>query len=489
MPSGFRVPTYEEVRAQAVEQWKQTWGRNAKTASDTIDGLEIDVTTLNQRRHYEAVGEAYNAHFFSTAADLQLDALLDLFGIRRLAPLGSVAEVTVYGTDTTVIPQGSTASTIDTGSSFALDNETTIAAGEFAVFLFGETLGATTITATIGVEDSVIATGGAATATELRDLMLSTIVTNTNVAAAFSGGAQPNDLEILVVRMQSTFTFSIASTSGSEVQSHDAVLAQVTSGEVGPIEAEARTLTRIGSPTSGWIGITNVADATLGRTNESDPGYRARFVEVRDKLGSGRIDTLEAKIGLLDGVEVVTVYHNTRNFTDLFGRPPHSFEVVVIGGSEDEIAKEIVLDHQAGIASTGSIFKQVLDERGNIPMTRDVYLTRPTSRYMHCLVQIDKGEGFPSTATADLRLQVQQLTANYGKTLGIGRDVLVPEFISAVSGLEEEGKIPGISQITFSFGATLGPTDPTPGLSPSNFAISELEISDWDATRVSVSII
>ena len=123
MASGFSVPDYEATRIQIVDNYHKTFGQNANSASDTVDGLLIDTRTLFQTRHYEAVGAAYDAHFFSTAQGLELDALLDLFGATRLPPAGSVAETIIYGTAGTTVLQESTASTIDTSSGFEVDED------------------------------------------------------------------------------------------------------------------------------------------------------------------------------------------------------------------------------------------------------------------------------------------------------------------------------------------------------------------------------
>ena len=82
----------------------------------------------------------------------------------------------------------------------------------------------------------------------------------------------------------------------------DSVDALMRSAEAGPIVAEAGTLTRLVDIFSGWTGVTNVEDAALGRADESDADYRARYRStVAHRSGSG-LEAIRARVLQVDGV-------------------------------------------------------------------------------------------------------------------------------------------------------------------------------------------
>ena len=56
----------------------------------------------------------------------------------------------------------------------------------------------------------------------------------------------------------------------------------------------------------------------------------------------------------VQGVTAVKCYENKTNLTDEYGRPPHSIEVVVSGGSDMEIAQAILEQKAGGIQTYGS---------------------------------------------------------------------------------------------------------------------------------------
>ena len=56
----------------------------------------------------------------------------------------------------------------------------------------------------------------------------------------------------------------------------------------------------------------------------------------------------------VQGVTSVRCYDNKTNLTDEYGRPPHSIEVVVSGGSDMEIARAILEQKAGGIQTYGS---------------------------------------------------------------------------------------------------------------------------------------
>lgn len=486
-PRGFVAPTFEETRIVIVEKWRREFGQNAASPSDIVDGLIIDLITWFITILYEEIEEGYQSHNFGTASGLNLDAVLQIFGTLRLQPKGSIATIWLYGDATTIVPSLSTVTTLDRGDAFELNDPATIVATSTYVITVGDAIGTpTTITVTVGIEATPIAISGGS-ATDVRDLVVTGLLSNTNIDSVVSGGEEPNGDGIVHVTMNGIFAHSIASSAGTEVDDHEAVEALSTSTVNGQVPANAASLTRINSPLTGWEGVTNIIDATLGRDDESDASYRIRHQLEVEGLGRATIRSLRAALNnqkRVPGVEVATVHMNTSHLPDALGRPPHSFESVVLGGLGDDIAKTIYEFHTTGTQSFGLDSRLVQDDREDPPIQRRMFYTVGIQKYIWGNVQITPGEGFPTTATADIRDAVATAIAAFGDGLGIARDVQLEEIKGIVN-----KEIPGIKLMSVTIGVTPSPAGPMPPLTSVDIVISEREISRWSAGRFEVTIL
>lgn len=138
----------------------------------------------------------------------------------------------------------------------------------------------------------------------------------------------------------------------SEVTANVRCLRGGTVGNVGP-----NTITVLPSPPSGVdeatnlypTGTTDYTDTNqqqfvIGQERESDATLRER---ARDTVAGGGKATHDAMVAALindtQGVSSVTVYENkTENDnTGSGGLPPHSFEAVVFGGDDEDVARTI----------------------------------------------------------------------------------------------------------------------------------------------------
>ena len=158
----------------------------------------------------------------------------------------------------------------------------------------------------------------------------------------------------------------------------------------GAIVANAGTITSIATPLTGWLGVTNVADAATGSAAEGDPALRARRTSEVYSRGYGTLDAIRREIRAVAGVAVVTLVENDTDVdhTSAGGLPPHSVEAIVQGGTTDAVAAALWASKAGGIRTYGSTSAVVVDAGG---ASRTVYLTRPTTvdAYAEVTVEID----------------------------------------------------------------------------------------------------
>jgi len=120
----------------------------------------------------------------------------------------------------------------------------------------------------------------------------------------------------------------------------------------GIITAPANSLTEIVTPISGWSSVNNPSAGETGAEKEADPVLRIRR---REELisGKGTDNAIRIAVEKVDNVSAVSVFSNRTLVVDSSGIPAKSFEVVVLGGNEDEIAQAIYDNAPAGVEIYG----------------------------------------------------------------------------------------------------------------------------------------
>lgn len=126
--------------------------------------------------------------------------------------------------------------------------------------------------------------------------------------------------------------------------------------ELGAIDAPINKLTVIETPVAGWLGIRNPRAAVPGRALESDSHLRERRVKELRAPGFCNYEALRSKLLSLPGVRAVLIFNDDS---------AHNYEVVVLGGNDQEIAQVIWENRPPGIPTRGSESATVLCSQRN----------------------------------------------------------------------------------------------------------------------------
>lgn len=158
------------------------------------------------------------------------------------------------------------------------------------------------------------------------------------------------------------------------------------------------------------------------------------------------------------------------------GRPPKSFETVVAGGLNANVALSIWKSKPAGIQTFGNTTVITLDSQGN---NQAISFTRATPVYIWVIATIvlNPQEIFPVNG---LQLISNAILA-YGNTLGIGIDVLIQRVESAVF------SVSGVASVVVQLAKTLSPTD-NPAYGFISIPIANIENSSFNLSRITVGI-
>lgn len=238
---------------------------------------------------------------------------------------------------------------------------------------------------------------------------------------------------------------------------------QATALEFGPITMLAGTITQIDSPVTGWDTVTNPSDATLGTNEESDPDLRARRQRSVARDAQAIIDGIRAAVENIDNVTQAVVLENDTDAVDSNGLPAHSFQVIVSGGADSEIANTIWLKKPAGILAFGDTTEQIIDSQG-IP--HDISFSRPVPVDIYVEVTLTTFAEYPSNGDE----LIKQAIVDYAngdlienRSFGLADDVIYTRLytpINTVAGHEiDDLQISTTSPASGTANIVIGPTE------------------------------
>lgn len=202
--------------------------------------------------------------------------------------------------------------------------------------------------------------------------------------------------------------------------------------------AVAGTLTVIAAPVDGWNSITNAADATAGKDQETIEELRARREESLALPGSGTVDAILSDLLQVPGVLTGTqVYENTDDVV-VDGIPAHSIRAVVWDGSpaaasNDAIAQSIYNNRTGGIRTFGVVSGNAITKDGQVAV---VYFDRATPVPIYIDIPIESAEG---VSAADVKAAILAVAP---KT--VGADVVynrIGAAAFAVDGVDNHGTV------------------------------------------------
>lgn len=488
---GFKTKRLADIRTETLEAWRQKFGAGFAIPDNSPEGqvkgiLDERISLLWELG--EAVSRAYVPAF---AQGVQVDAILALTGnIRKMAVKSRVSSGRAFGVLGTALPNTLIISVVgNSAARFKLVNPASInnagineiqklafsatpTAGTFIiVFPEGNTVAVNWNDAAATVQAKCESVLGVGNITVTGSITLATGLTLTYVGA-----------EGLKNRAQATVTSNTLVNAGPAVAITPSTLTEgsrpfsdlltLDAESTGPVEAPTGSLTVIETPIVGLETFTNEEDAVLGRNTEVDANAKLRREQEIQLAGAATPDAIRADLLAINDVTAALVFENDSDIIDLDGRPPHSIDIVVEGGDNQDIADRIWATRGGGIETIGDITESVTDSQG---FTQEVKFSRPTPVDIWVEVDLVTNSQYPVDGDA----LVAAAILAYGEALTIGQDVIV--YGSAPSLACSFDEIPGITDFTLRIGTAAAPT------LDDNIPIAPRERADFDSGRITVN--
>lgn len=435
--TGFVLKPLAQIKADLEASFKATFGASIDLSPDGPFGQIIGILAGSLAEEWEQMQSIYNNAYPDTASGAALDNLCALTGITRLPAKPTKVTAILVGTAGTVVALGKVASVASVATSrFDLDATVTISA----------------LTAWAGT--TVYAAGALRTASGNVYYC---------VVGGTSGGVAPSTTGTAIVDGTVTWRYIAAGTA--------AVAAALTCELTGPTACNAGTLSVIETPVAGWNAVSNPADGTLGSNIETNPALRNRRAASVTAPGSSSVNAIRADVLAVAGVTSCVVYENVTDATDGQGRPPHSIEALVQGGTDAAVAAAIFGSKGGGLNTFGSTSSAVLDSQG---ISHTINFNRPTPVPIYITVNMVKAA---ATWPADGPTQVTNALLTYGLTMAVGQpvnDALLYAPVLTVLGVAD------ITNIRIGLA-------PAPG-SSANLVLALRELAVFDSARVVVNV-
>ena len=183
----------------------------------------------------------------------------------------------------------------------------------------------------------------------LRDLILA------DEAEAFTASVDSENVLLVIEAADVESENSMLLTDNLTTESVTAIIS-FASEEPGEVSLPNGAITKIVTAPTGFLSCTNLCGYVAGRLLETDVELRQSYVDKIFSRSSRMTDSIRSAIlANCAGVTAAQVYENRTNETDSEGRPPHSVEAVVDGGSNSDIAEQILATVSAGITTYGSV--------------------------------------------------------------------------------------------------------------------------------------
>ena len=245
--------------------------------------------------------------------------------------------------------------------------------------------------------------------------------------------------------------------------------------EAGAIAIPEKSVTTIQTPISGWISVNNLTAGLTGRDLETDIELRTRRIKSIKFSGSGTVEAMKARLLNITGVTSVKILENVTEVTDVNGLPPKSFEALVLGGTDIQIAKMIWLVKPAGIKTYGNTEITVLDSEGK---NQVVYFSRSIKVYVFAKVIITKNSDFiPDSIPA-----IKQNIVNQILKVGLGEPVIYQSLFGGVYAVD------GITNASITIGGTLVETD-IPAYTAANIIVLPSQIVTTDINKITIEVL
>lgn len=465
--TGFKRKRLPEIMRAINSRISDSLGLKTQIQSNSVLGQIVGVFSYEIADLWEQAENGYNAMYPSTAQGVSLSNAAGLAGIQLIDAESTTLVATCFGANGTEIPYNAQI-TDGTNTYSCTDVYLQINSSRACVIgvkFAGAIAEGTSYSLTIdGVTQTYTAVSG--------DTVTSVLVALSALFSFTDRTTSVNNDALLITMNDQSQTMNVISSDNLTLSTIGSPF-NFKADTVGALSPNIGSITQIVTSYAGWDSVENNVAAVVGRDTETDISLRQRWgASVYDRA-SAMVEAIRAALIQTDGVTFAIVYENDTDATDADGRPPHSIEAVVAGGSPQDIGATIWRTHAGGITTYGTQSVTVNDSQGIPHIMR---FNRPTEVPIYLQITVTANpEKELSEAAITL---IQRAIVNQGAGLTVGQDVILQSFYGTV--YQATSGAVGYMEIK---GSTDGTT-----WSTGNITIDARSLATFDAANITVTI-
>lgn len=387
-------------------------GKELLTDESSVIGRIGTSIAVPCAKNEEILPQILAAFDIEQAEGLQLDNFASIHRIFRKPPSQAEGFVIVYADLGTTINELSRVSSSRTGDIFSTNETITINnlnnnGIELSISAISQTYSITysihgylssspVITVTTTANDTTISA--------VADRIVDAVTSQSSYLSATKNN--DNTVRIEVIDKNKIADFSV--TGDIEItRAYKPVY--VTSDTYVSSEAAINTITKIGTPVTGWRGVTNPFAIEASKGVETDEEFRYRIKIIKGGANSGSYNSINYAVSSVKGVSFCNI---KQNFS---GNSFNGINVVVSGGSEDDIAIAIFRTNPM-TPTVGDIEKEVKDVNGGSHIIR---FSRPKVVPLEISMSLVVYPDFPTAG----QTRIKQAIVDWFNNLKVGEDV------------------------------------------------------------------
>lgn len=467
-PDGFVKKKLPDVREDIIADLVADLGAIDTDPQSTISQL-IDPFAESASILWDLGDDIYQNFIPSGAEGKNLDDLLDLNGLTRLGATSSTAFVSLLGTNSTLVPSGTQFKQDGTNELFNLESDVTISSATSIETVFSLTIVATATTYEIilGVTTVSIVSSSA---DEIS--ILTQLAGQVTIATSGSQLGSVVGLTLLVVPSDGRTSYAATASTNTDrdqVSSEGSVSAVIPGATSVPIG----TIINIETPVSGLDAVNNLVTGVSGRNLETDDEARVRRKQSLRVAGAATVPSIEARL-LNDvvGVTAATVIDNRTDVVDGAGRPPHSFEAIVTGGTDQAIIDKLWEVKPAGINTFGNVSGFATDSQGTLQV---INFSRPTE--LAITVTVEFNEDLEQILPLNFEQAIKDAIVEFSLTeQDVSDDVTVQRYFTPIF------SIPGVGVVTL-----LEMNKPATPVTTTIIVVASNEIATFSTVNITVT--
>lgn len=370
---GFNIKRLDTIMEEIHTDLTEAYGFDTRLIKPSY--LDTLITTFSNQISdlWETVQNSYYAKYPATATGINLDNAVQYGGIRRAANKATTYKLHCTGDDGTQIQAEEAVVSTDTSPEIRLKSAddfeiTREAFNKVSIKVASAETGAYTVSI-----------NGEQFAYSSTDRLEENIINGLAAAVTAEGYTVTVSENVLTIEDKTLSRSNVLILSDNLTTSSVTVIAPFVTEEYGKITLPYGIVSKMVNNIAGFEAVTNLLDPVYGRERETDIELRQSYIAKSALRSNTMIESIVAELlNNIDSVESASGYENDTDETDERGLPPHSIEIIVEGGNNDDIAEAILRRKAGGIQTYGSIEVNVLGSYGD---TIPVRFNRPDYLY------------------------------------------------------------------------------------------------------------